>query len=65
MKNKIFIKMFLAFAFALLVFSLVVGSGFGYLFRQHVISVKKQDMEQRAVKIAQALGESRDQWLVW
>ncbi len=65
MKNKIFVKMFLAFAFALLVFSLVVGSGFGYLFREHVISVKKQDMEQRAVKIAQALGESRDQWLTW
>ena len=65
MKNKIFVKMFLAFAVALLAFSLIVGSGFGYLFRQHVISVKKQDMEQRAVKIAQALGESRDQWLTW
>lgn len=65
MKNKIFIKMFMAFALALIIFSLVVGGGFGYLFGQHVINVKKQDMEQRATKIAQALGESRDQWLVW
>ena len=65
MKNKIFIKMFLAFAVALLAFSLLVGGSFGYLFGQHVITVKKQDMEQRAVKIAQALGESRDQWLNW
>ena len=55
----------MAFALALIIFSLVVGGGFGYLFGQHVINVKKQDMEQRATKIAQALGESRDQWLVW
>ena len=65
MRNKIFVKMFLAFAVALIIFSLVVAGGFGFLFGHHVINVKKQDMEQRAVKIAQALGESRDQWLVW
>jgi signal transduction histidine kinase len=65
MQNKITFKLFLSFALALLFFSLVVGSGFAYLFREHTIDIKKQDLEQRAVKIAQALGDSRDQMIAW
>lgn len=65
MRNKITFKLFLSFAVALLIFSLVVGSGFAYLFREHTINIKKQDLEERAVKIAQALGDSRDQMLAW
>ena len=65
MRNKITFKLFLSFAVALLIFSLVVGSGFAYLFREHTINIKKQDLEERAVKIAQALGDSRDQMMAW
>lgn len=63
MKNKIAVKFFLSFAAALLIFSLIVGSGFAYLFRKHVVMVKVNDMRLRAERISQALGESRDQWL--
>lgn len=55
----------MSFALALLIFSLFVGSGFTYLFSQHTINMKKQDLEERAVKIAQALGDSRDQMVAW
>ena len=65
MRNRIIVKVFLAFTAALFCFSLLVGSAFNYMFRAHVIYVKKQDMTVRAIKIAQTLGESRDQWLAW
>ena len=65
MKNKIAVKFFLSFAAALLIFSLIVGGAFAYLFRKHTVMVKEQDMELRAGRIAQALGESRDQWLAF
>ena len=65
MKNKITVKLFMAFASVLIIFSVFVGSGFAYLFRQHTVKMQKQDLEQRAVKIAQALGDSRAQMVVW
>ena len=65
MKNKIAAKLFLLFAVLLLIFSLVVGSSFAYLFRQHTLEVKSNDLEDRAVKIAQALSDSREQMLRW
>lgn len=65
MRNKIAVKFFLSFAAALVIFSLIVGSSFAYLFRKHVVMVKEQDMGLRAERIAQALGETRDQWLAF
>jgi signal transduction histidine kinase len=65
MRNKIAVKFFLSVAVALLTFSILVVSSFGYLFNKHVVMVREQDMEQRAERIAQALGESRDQWILF
>ena len=65
MRNKIAVKLFLAIAVALLTFSLLVVSSFGYLFNKHVIMTRQKDMEERAERIAQALGDSRDQWLLF
>ena len=65
MRNKIAVKLFLAIAFALLTFSILVVSSFGYLFNKHVIMTRQQDMEERAERIAQTLSDSREQWLVF
>lgn len=63
--NKIAWKLTFYFAIALLVFALVVGAGFRYFFRQHTEELKKAEMGQRAVKIAQALQDSRERMLLW
>lgn len=55
MKNKIAVKLSLYFAAALLIFSVVIGSIFLALFRNHTIELHKADMENRAVKISQTL----------
>lgn len=45
----------LYFSSALLLFSLVIGGVFMTLFKQHTIQVNKDDLEKRAVTIAQTL----------
>lgn len=65
MKNKIALKLTFYFAAALLIFALVVGSSFRVLFWQHTETLKREELQQRAVKIAQALVETREQMLVW
>ena len=65
MKNKIALKLTLYFAAALLIFALVVGSSFRLLFWQHTETLKRAELEQRAVKIAQAMVDTREQVLAW
>lgn len=65
MKNKIALRLTIYFAAALLIFALVVGSSFRLLFWQQTETLKKQELEQRAVKIAQALADTREQMLTW
>ena len=65
MKNKIALKLTLYFAAALLIFALVVGSSFSLLFWQHTETLKRAELEQRAVKIAQAMVDTREQVLAW
>ena len=55
MKNKIAVRLMLYFSSALLLFSLVIGGVFMTLFKQHTIQVNKDDLEKRAVTIAQTL----------
>lgn len=55
LKNKITFKLAGYFALALLVFSLIVGGVFVVLFRRHTVQLHKNDLEQRAVAIADTL----------
>lgn len=54
-KNKIALKLSLYFALALLVFSIIIGSVFMVLFRNHTIAIHKADLEKRASVIAEGL----------
>lgn len=65
MKNKIALKLTLYFAAALLIFALVIGSSFRLLFWQHTEALKRAELEHRAVKIAQAMVDTREQVLAW
>ena len=65
MKNKIALKLTFYFAAALLIFALVVGSSFRFLFWQHTEALKRAELEQRAVKIAQAMVDTREQVIAW
>ncbi|MEG1913664.1 MAG: ATP-binding protein [Acidaminococcaceae bacterium] len=60
MKNKIALKLTLYFTLAILLFALVVGSAFWVLFSQHTEALKREELNQRAVKIAQALAEHQE-----
>lgn len=55
MKNKIFIKLLATFGVVMLLFSIVLGSVFGALFRSHTIKINRTAMEQKAVSIADTL----------
>ncbi len=57
MSNKIAKKLMLYFALALLVFSLITGTLFAFLFRNYTIDHNIADMERRAQKIADTLGD--------
>ena len=63
MTNRIGRKLFLLFAVVLLIFAIATTLGFQFLFHQHTITMKEQEMEQRAVKIAQTLSDSRQRLL--
>ncbi len=57
MKNKIAFKLTLYFSAALLLFSIIIGSVFISLFKNHTIQLYKADLEKRAVTIATTLSE--------
>ena len=65
MKNRIALKLTFYFAAALLIFALVVGSSFRFLFWQHTEALKKAELEQRAIKIAEAMVDTREQVVAW
>lgn len=58
MRNKIAWKLTLYFAVAILVFAVVVGGTFAHFFVHHTIDMKKQEIEQRAVRIAEVVSEN-------
>jgi signal transduction histidine kinase len=55
LKNKIARKLSLYFAFALLVFSIIIGGVFMFLFRHHNVEVHKLELAARAESIAATL----------
>ena len=65
MRNKIAFKLAIYFAAALIIFSLVVGSSFRILFRQHAEDMKRTELEQKATKIAQIISDTRTQVANW
>lgn len=64
-KNKIFIKLLSYFGLSLLLFSIVIGSIFGYIYIQNTVSLHKKDLFERAYKISETLSkmwfENRDE----
>lgn len=64
-KNKIFIKLLSYFGVSLLLFSIVIGSIFGYIYIQNTVSLHKKDLVERAYKISETLSkmwfENRDE----
>jgi signal transduction histidine kinase len=56
-KNRIAVRLLLYFATALLLFTIVVGAIFITLFRAQTIKEHKNDLETRAVAIAEALSD--------
>ncbi|AMD95375.1 sensor histidine kinase [Leptotrichia sp. oral taxon 847] len=56
-KNKIFFKLLSYFGLSLLVFSIVVGIFFYYVFRQNTILLHKKNLEERAIKISETLSD--------
>lgn len=57
MKNKIAIKLTLYFSVILLLFSVIIGSVFITLFRNHTLELHKTDLEKRAVTMAGTLSK--------
>ena len=56
-KNKIFVKLLSYFGLSLLLFSIVIGSIFGYIYIQNTISLHKKNLEERAYKISTTLSK--------
>ncbi len=57
MKNKIFFKLTVYFSGVLLLFSIIIGSLFMVLFKNHTMVLHKIDLEKRGVTIAATLSE--------
>ena len=57
MKNKIAFKLTLCFSAALLLFSVIIGSVFMTLFKNHTLDLHKTDLEKRAVTMASTLSK--------
>ena len=55
MKHKMAFQLVVYFSAALLLFSIVIGSVFLTLFKNHTIELEKADMEKRSVAIAETL----------
>lgn len=58
MKNKIAIKLTLYFSAVLVVFALIIGGVFYQFFKEHTVDIKKQEMRQRAEKIADVISDN-------
>ena len=56
-KNNIFIKLLSYFGLLLLLFSIVIGSIFGYIYIQNTVSLHKKDLVERAYKISTTLSK--------
>ena len=56
-KNKIFIKLLSYFGVSLFLFSIVIGSIFGYIYIQNTVSLHKKNLEERAYKISTTLSK--------
>ena len=56
-ENKIFIKLLSYFGLSLLLFSIVIGSIFGYIYIQNTVSLHKKDLVERAYKISTTLSK--------
>lgn len=57
MKNKIVFKLIMYFSATLLLFSIIIGSVFMTLFKNHTMELHKTDLEKRAVTMADTLSE--------
>ncbi len=57
MGSKIALKLTLYFSVALLLFSVLIGSVFMTLFKNHTLKLNKADLEKRAVTIASTLSD--------
>ncbi len=55
LKSKIARKLSMYFALALLIFSIVIGSAFFFLFRKYTVDVHKNELENYAIALAEAL----------
>ncbi len=55
MKNKILFKLIMYFSASLLLFSIVIGSIFLTLFKNHTLNLHKTELEKRAVNISNTL----------
>ncbi|HHU83552.1 MAG TPA: two-component sensor histidine kinase [Clostridiales bacterium] len=60
MKNKIALKLSLYFAVALLAFSVIIGSVFMAIFKNHTVEIHKTELSDRAEKIASTVSEYMD-----
>ena len=61
MRSRIAWKLTSYFTVVLLVFALGVGIAFSHFFKQHLVEIKKQEMQERAVKIAEVISENMEQ----
>ena len=61
MKSRIAWKLTSYFTVVLLVFALGIGIAFSHFFKQHLVEIKKQEMQERAVKIAEVISENMEQ----
>ncbi len=58
MKNRIALKLTLYFSALLLLLTLIIGGVFYQIFKEHTIEIKKQEMLQRAEKIADVISDN-------
>ena len=56
-RNKIAIKLLSYFGVSLFLFSVVVGSIFGYIYIQNTVAMHKKNLEERAYKISETLSK--------
>ena len=61
MRSRIAWKLTSYFTVVLLVFAFGIGVAFSHFFKQHLVEIKKQEMQERAVKIAEVISENMEQ----
>ena len=61
MRIRIAWKLTSYFTVVLLVFALGIGIAFSHFFKQHLVEIKKQEMQERAVRIAEVISENMEQ----